>query len=91
MREVFEESCRGQSPGCSGSDPIGSSLTRHRLTTRPTRGGVQDLLSDLMHLCERNDWDFTELLRVATENFNAELIDPECNGQEQSDQKGDNQ
>jgi hypothetical protein len=42
--------------------------------------GIQDLLSDLMHLCERNEWDFADLLRIATDNFNAELLDPECNG-----------
>jgi hypothetical protein len=44
--------------------------------------GVQDLLSDLMHLCNQKEWDFPELLRVATDNFNAELLDPECNDSE---------
>lgn len=56
------------------------SNSRHYDETDPS--GLQDLLSDLMHLCERNGWDFTDLLRVATDNFNAELMDPECNGQE---------
>jgi hypothetical protein len=36
---------------------------------------VRDLLSDLMHLCEYRNYDFTEQLRIATDNFNAELWD----------------
>ena len=39
--------------------------------------GVQDLLSDLMHLCNGKEWDFTEILRIATDNFNAEVMDKE--------------
>jgi hypothetical protein len=57
--------------------------SEHHDATEPS--GVQDLLSDLMHLCERNDWDFAELLRVATDNFNAELLDPECNSKNMED------
>ena len=41
---------------------------------------VQDLLSDLMHLCNGKEWDFGEILRVATNNFNAEVMDEEAEG-----------
>lgn len=44
------------------------------------RVGVQDILSDLMHLCNGKEWDFTEILRVATDNFNAEVMDGEFAG-----------
>jgi hypothetical protein len=42
--------------------------------------GVQDLLSDLMHLCRVRGYDFDDLLRVAADNFNAEVVDPEFEG-----------
>lgn len=42
--------------------------------------GVQDLLSDLMHFCQGKGYDFSELLRVATDNFNSEVMDAEFEG-----------
>lgn len=42
--------------------------------------GVLDLLSDLMHLCHEQGYDFAELLRIATDNFNAEVMDAELSG-----------
>jgi hypothetical protein len=41
---------------------------------------LQDLLSDLMHLCWGKGYDFTDILRVATDNFNAEVMDAKCEG-----------
>ena len=42
--------------------------------------GVQDLLSDLMHLCRERGWDFTDILQSATNNFNSEVMDVEFGG-----------
>lgn len=53
-------------------------INEHYGDTEPTN--VQDLLSDLMHLCRGKGYDFTEILRVATDNFNAEVMDAECDG-----------
>ena len=39
--------------------------------------GIQDMLSDMMHLCRSKGYDFAEILRAATSNFNAEVMDPE--------------
>lgn len=44
--------------------------------------GIHDLLSDLMHLCNGKAWDFIDILRVATDNFNAEVMDKESNGRQ---------
>ena len=33
---------------------------------------VQDLLSDLMHLCDRKGFDFDDVLRMAKNNYEAE-------------------
>jgi hypothetical protein len=53
-------------------------INEHYGDTEPTN--LQDLLSDLMHLCRGKSYDFTEILRVATDNFNAEVMDAECEG-----------
>jgi hypothetical protein len=53
-------------------------LAKHYEADDPS--GVQDLLSDLMHLCHGQGYDFTEVLRVATDNFNAEVMDEEFEG-----------
>ena len=39
--------------------------------------GARDLLSDLMHLCSGKGYDFADLLRMATDNFNSEVMDGE--------------
>jgi hypothetical protein len=52
--------------------------SRHYEPSDPS--GVQDLLSDLMHLCRGREYDFTEILRMATANFNAEVMDEESKG-----------
>jgi hypothetical protein len=33
---------------------------------------LQDFLSDVMHLCDRERWDFDDVLRMASGNWNAE-------------------
>lgn len=52
--------------------------SEHYDGTDPT--GLQDLLSDLMHLCNGKGYDFAEILRVAADNFSAEVMDAEFEG-----------
>src|SRR5882724_4266214 len=53
-------------------------INEHYGDTEPTN--LQDLLSDLMHLCRGKGYDFAEILRVAGDNFNAEVMDAEFEG-----------
>lgn len=36
---------------------------------------IRDILADLMHYCNQNDIPFTEELRVATDNYEAEILE----------------
>lgn len=42
-------------------------------TDGDTLGAAQDLLTDLMHLTEREEGDFVEILRLAEMHFTAEV------------------
>jgi hypothetical protein len=57
-------------------------INEHYGDTEPQN--IQDLLSDLMHLCNGKGYDFSELLRVATDNFNGEVMDAELERGEQT-------
>ena len=52
-------------------------IKEHYGDTEPVN--LQDLLSDLMHLCRGKGHDFAEILRRPI-NFNAEVMDSECEG-----------
>jgi hypothetical protein len=44
--------------------------------------GIQDLFTDLLHLCREKKWDCEEILRMAKANFDAEVMDEEFENEE---------